>query len=102
MMVGGDLNPYRAENMTEDDLLEVDHPFARDMKHFTLPDPTKSKTLHRLYNHKSSFMPNFKDQIDEMITKLKDDYEFPFDEVYHKEKHAIEAVVQAERKLREK
>lgn len=48
------------------------------------------------------FLPRVKSQMDEIIAEVRDRLELPFDELYHKERNLLQAVVEAEKAIRRK
>jgi hypothetical protein len=47
-------------------------------------------------------LPEYKENIDNMIKDLKENADKPFDELYHKEKTLIQNVIDAEKELKRK
>jgi hypothetical protein len=50
----------------------------------------------------SNFMQGDQESIDEMVAEYRGKYDLPFDELYHKEKALVQAVVEAHKALKVK
>lgn len=48
---------------------------------------------------KSQFRRRYKKSFEEMLERAKNDLETPFDEIYHREKQVIGAVIDAQKRL---
>lgn len=47
----------------------------------------------------TEFIPEFQEQFEPMLKRLKSDFEIPFDEIYHREKQVIVDVIAAQKLL---
>ena len=48
------------------------------------------------------FFPEAKEYIDELVQEARDNFQMPFDELFHRQKTAIQNVIDAEKALEEK
>jgi hypothetical protein len=51
---------------------------------------------------KSQFRRRYQKSFDEMLERARNDLEVPFDEIYHREKHVIGAVIDAQKRLEQR
>lgn len=65
-------------------------------------DPRYHKTLIRLYREGSDFKKDSEQLITELIADLRGKTDVPFDELYHREKALVEAVIEADKALKKK
>lgn len=72
------------------------------MRAYEIPDPTVPRSIGRIYRSGAEFLPEYKENIDNMIKDLKENADKPFDELYHKEKTLIQNVIDAEKELKRK
>lgn len=72
---------------------------ARDWKYTTLPDIFVTKSQARSKGLKSGFKAKYKQTFDKMLERVRKEQEVSFDEVYHREKQVIGAVIDAQKRL---
>lgn len=96
------LNPFMEPNFSDRQLQSnVDERF-KDEKYPELIDPTEHKSVLQLMREGTDFLPEHRKEIDTLITELRGAFDIPFDELYHKEKALVMAVVEAEQALKDK
>ena len=61
-----------------------------------LPDPTLPPTINKLLFQGAPYNKVNQKAIEAKIAKLRDEMDLPYDELYHKEKNMVDAIVQAE------
>ena len=65
-------------------------------------DPSGLRGITRLNQVGSHFKPEAQEEIDKMVNDLREKLNLPFDELYHKEKALVEAVIEADKALKRK
>ena len=97
-----ELNPFLQGNFTAGAIADADKDLARTWKFSTLPYLLLNRSTMRTLANKSDFKPTEKVLFEEMLNRLKTDFEVPFDEIYHKEKSVIADVIRAQKILEAK
>ena len=69
------------------------------MKKANIPDPRIPGSLQKLMFRGSEFMPQHQEKIDSLIEDARENFDLPFDELYHKQKKVIQDVIEAEKAL---
>ena len=68
---------------------------AREWKYYTLPDLFTTKSNFRREGIRTEFNEKYKETFDKMLERVRNEQEVSFDEVYHREKQVIAAVIDA-------
>ena len=79
-----------------------DSPWHNIYKEKPYIDPKNPPSIARLLSKGARFNDDFQKNIDVKVEDLRDKFDLPFDELYHKEKKLIDQVVKAEKALKEK
>ena len=58
-------------------------------------------SLQRMFFEGAPLKPEMQEQVDELIQKKLDEFEVPFDEIYHKEMRVVDQVVKAHQLLKD-
>ena len=97
-----ELNPFVTGNFLPDQIESANNDLAKKWKHYTLPDIFETKTGMRRKGLKSEFRGKFKKAFEEMLERVRSEVEVPFDEIYHREKSVIAAVIDAQKRLEQR
>lgn len=97
-----ELNPFIEGNFNELAIGDADRDLANEFKYSNLPDLNLSKTLMRKMALNTDFKPEFKERFYGMLNRLREDFELPFDEIYHREKKVIADIIEAQKMLEQK
>ena len=68
-------------------------------KYPVLPDPAVPRSLRHLNPAYVEFFPETKEVIDDLVQEARDNFQTPFDELFHRQKNAIQNVIEAEKAL---
>ena len=94
-----ELNPFLEGNFNVSAIGVADEDLASEYKYSTLPYLLQNKTRMREDTQNTEFVPEFQEQFDSMLKRLRTDFEIPFDEIYHREKQVIADVIAAQKLL---
>lgn len=95
------LNPFKKVNWDHSHLKHADHPHLH--KYTEVHNFFKfNKTMLKMHRRGSDFSRTSRQQIDSLVEEYRNRYDLPFDELYHKEKGLVKAVVEAHKALKEK
>lgn len=102
LIVNNNFNPFLRPLWNKDQLLFADESlnFPKQIELFDVYD--KSMSVMRMMRSGSKFTHEAQKKIDTMIAQYKEDFTVPFDELYHREKGLVEAVVAADKALKVK
>jgi hypothetical protein len=98
-LIKGALNPFEDKNFSEAQLKLADREELDDHKKIEAIDPRIPRSILRMMREGSDFKPESKAMLNEMIQDLRNKSDLPFDELYHKEKSLVQAVIEAEKAL---
>lgn len=104
-MVTRQMNPFLDANFNENQLAYTSGSEALDSR-FRVPrvpaDPNKAPSVNRMLFQGYQYTQESLEAIKEQIADLREKFDMPFDELYHKEKKLVDAVIKATQALREK
>ena len=96
----GALNPFQDKNFSDAQIKLIDHPELEEAKKVEAIDPRLPRSVLRMMREGSDFKPEQKEMLKEMISDLRNKSDLPFDELYHKERNLVQAVIEAEKALK--
>jgi len=74
----------------------------KHMRYPDVPDPRVPRSIGRIYRDGTPFLTEYQGKIDNLVADLRDKFDQPYDELYHKEKILIQNVIEAEAALKKK
>lgn len=83
------LNPFIDLNMNEDQYRFSEHPELELHKKIEVPDPRLPRSVLRMMREGSDFKYESRLIVDELVQDLRNRFDIPFDELYHKEKSLV-------------
>lgn len=96
------LNPFVGKPLWNDrNLKHAEHP-QLDKKHTNPPDPRLARSLMLKWYQGQEFTQESHKEVWDLINDLQGNYQVPFDELYHKEKGLVQAVIEADKALKAK
>lgn len=100
--MNNNLNPFLKPlwNKTQLRFADESENFPKQMELFDVYD--KSMSVMRMMRTGSRFTREAEKKIHEMVDEYKDDYTVAFDELYHREKDLVAAVIAADKALKAK
>lgn len=95
------LNPYRERSWAEEDLRHAEAKHISLRKELEMYDIYRySKSLLRLSRMGSKFEKESEKKVKNLVSEMRGRYDIPFDELYHKEKGLVDAIIEAETALK--
>ena len=96
------MNPFAPHNFSEEQLATTPGPEWTMLKNPIVPDPRVPRSMQNMNPDYVEFFPETKEVVDQLIKEARDNYQIPFDELFHRQKTVIQNVVDAELALKEK
>jgi hypothetical protein len=96
------LNPFIKPNWGREHLKHSEHPALDEHKFLDVPDPRLTRSMLRTMREGSDFTPESEAMVQALIEDVRGRMDLPFDELYHKEKALVQAVIKAQTDLKEK
>lgn len=100
MIIRRAINPFEKPLWNDRQLKLVEHPEFE--KKIELLDPRITRGVLMNNREGSEFYPEDYENITKLVSELQGNYQVPFDELYHKERGLIQAVIEADRALKQK
>lgn len=102
-LVTKQFNPFAEANFDESLLKASSNSDLQSLRYPTKAlDPNKSPTENKMLFKGYTYFDDNLSKIKEHIDFLRDRFDLPFDEMYHKEKKLVDAVIKATEALRKK
>ena len=97
-------NPFLEPNFNDNQLQNATSPLLDSNYRIPIdaPDPELAPSINRMLFSGYMFIDDNLERIQSQIEDLKDKFDMPFDELYHKEKKLVDSVINATESLRKK
>lgn len=101
-LLAKELNPFVYGNFNKENVEAANSDLAKEWKQYALPNLFLTKSDMRNEAIKSQWRHGRQEQFEQMLARVKAETEPSFEEVYHREKQVIAAVIDAQKRLEER
>jgi hypothetical protein len=98
-LLSKELNPFVYGNFNPDTVEMANSDLAKEWKQYALPNLFLTKSAMRKEGIKSLWKHGYQERFEEMLKRVKAETEPSFEEIYHREKQVIAAVIEAQKRI---